>query len=398
MTTCELASLDKTGSSATTYTATPDNADALNLTASGVFDADPDSEDITVALTGHADGAGTSGSKNFSVTVDNLENDGDPDDVIDVSVQVYQPLSLVTDTIADGLEDDLYLENESSGDGGQRAAALMVSEELTGDTTHWSVTGFVSGTIAEGENPLVATASFNDLGLLGNDSLAYEATYKITSEYDDGDIDLGGAQASFDRTWDLSRTVTVDEVTGGSVDLGDGEDLAGYGATSTGGTVAQLLDGVAGTGGRTVSMSFTPSTDPYMIGDVVNLTGLDAGDLYVLQVSYDEAELLAHLAARYLPADETLVSLMMMTPDGSQVAVALNDYAGSGITDSFHVVGPYVPGVTPFELGYHGVDPDNDVVWAILNHNSEFGAGVSPEPTCLMLAGVALLGLRKRRS
>gem|GEM_PF-6661267 len=393
------ALLDKTGASATTYTATPDNADALDVIASGTFGEGPQDEDVTVALTGHNDGSGISGYKEFTVTVDNLGNDGDPDDNIVVSADVYQPLSLVADTIANGLDDDLYLENELSDDGGQRAAALMVDGVLTGDTTHWSVSGFTPDTpIAEGENPLVATASFDASGLLGHDTRTYDATYTVTSEYEDGDIDLGGAQSSFESVWDLSRTVTVDEVVIGegtvvSAVLGEGEDLAGYGATSTNGTVAKLLDGVAGTGGRDVSMSFTTNSDPYVIGDLVVLTGLEPGDVFVLQVKYNETDLLAHLAARGLAADETLASLLMMTPTGSRLAVAVGSDAGQYVS----VVGAYDHDLH-FTPGYYGVDPDNDVVWAVLDHNSEFGAGVTPEPAGLMLAGLALLGLRKRRS
>jgi len=46
-------------------------------------------------------------------------------------------------------------------------------------------------------------------------------------------------------------------------------------------------------------------------------------------------------------------------------------------------------------LGSYGVDIDDDTVWAILDHNSEFA--VVPEPATLWLLGVGSLALLRRR-
>ncbi len=56
---------------------------------------------------------------------------------------------------------------------------------------------------------------------------------------------------------------------------------------------------------------------------------------------------------------------------------------------------------TDFVLGDYGVDPVDGRVWAVVNHNSEFGAAVItqavPEPSAFVLLGLATLALARRR-
>jgi hypothetical protein len=56
-----------------------------------------------------------------------------------------------------------------------------------------------------------------------------------------------------------------------------------------------------------------------------------------------------------------------------------------------NVQGPYNPAVHALIMGAWGVDIQNNVVWAVVNHNSLFAS--VPEPSSLALAAVGLVGL-----
>ena len=199
--------------------------------------------------------------------------------------------------------------------------------------------------------------------------------------------------------WNLSAINATS--TGGSADVGGGEAYAGYGATSVGGTNVVLLGGTASDGG-TISMSFSPDDDFYIISDMVTFDGTST-DTYVLQMGYDEAALMARLTPGQSEEEAANLGFIVLAyrrilENGERIenAVDHNDYSGGG-APFFAGVIAYDPG-SHFFLGYYGVDIDNDVVWAVLNHNSEFGVGVLPEPAGLGMIGLALLAVRKRRS
>jgi fibronectin-binding autotransporter adhesin len=136
----------------------------------------------------------------------------------------------------------------------------------------------------------------------------------------------------------------------------------------------------------------------YLVSDVVNLTGMgNAGgtgftDTFILQMSYNEA---------------LLDGFESFGVTHGNIVIAWKDGLGNWINA---VNGNSTPGGTYYanqaynaasrSLGDYGIDPVNNVVWAVLNHNSEFA--VIPEPSTLVLGGLALLGfagmgLRKRR-
>jgi MYXO-CTERM domain-containing protein len=135
----------------------------------------------------------------------------------------------------------------------------------------------------------------------------------------------------------------------------------------------------------------------YLVSDVADVTGMiDVGtqtDKFVLQMSYNEALLLGH---EEMGAAAGRVILVSRSGTEWVNAVLLN--VGAGNTPTF-VNRAYAPG-DENTLGLYGVDTTNNVVWAVLNHNSEFA--VIPEPSTMVLGGVAMLGfaglgLRRRR-
>jgi hypothetical protein len=159
----------------------------------------------------------------------------------------------------------------------------------------------------------------------------------------------------------------------------------------------QLLAGTASTN-TTVTVDFSlTSTSGFQAGagqlsDVVKLQGTD-GDKVVLQLSYDES------AVGTIPG-QTEADLFLGWFSGGLLVNAVDgntDLPGEANTPLGHL-GAYDP-ATDFHLGYYGVDTVNNVVWAVIDHNSEFT--VVPEPASagfLLIGGCALALRRWRRS
>jgi hypothetical protein len=67
----------------------------------------------------------------------------------------------------------------------------------------------------------------------------------------------------------------------------------------------------------------------------------------------------------------------------------------SAIRGTPYFVGDVAYNSSMFTLGNYGVDTANNVVWAVINHNSEFAV---PEPATIALLGLgfAVLFCRKK--
>lgn len=143
-----------------------------------------------------------------------------------------------------------------------------------------------------------------------------------------------------------------------------------------------------------------------VLSDVIKIEGMDDGaDIFVLQMSYTDD------ALGSLNENSIAVSgeLRLGWKDGStwKTATAGNTIPGStfaGAKSWADFVSDNSVNSSNLDdfLGYYGVDPSGSggVVWAVLDHNSEFA--VIPEPSTFVLGGLALLGfsgvaLRRRR-
>ncbi len=183
-----------------------------------------------------------------------------------------------------------------------------------------------------------------------------------------------------------------------------GETYRGVSAVSpTGlGTLASLLGGTASTTTH-VAMDFNLPGQPAnqflaqtggVFSDVLTLTG-NGGDKFVLQLNYDDTGLT-------LGQEEALL-LSWFNPDPGVLAfvnaVDGNTNLPGEVNSPLGHIGAYDP-LTDFHLGYYGVDPVNNQVWAVIDHNSDFATVnpvPAPEPTSAILAICGALPLLARR-
>ena len=148
------------------------------------------------------------------------------------------------------------------------------------------------------------------------------------------------------------------------------------------GTLAQFLGGTATSGAATVTSSWTASTNTTrIVSDVIDIKGIN-GTTFALQLNYADPS----KGAAWENANVFLGWLNSST----QWVNAVDGNAGG---TPHKVEGIYDPSYT---LGYWGVDSTNHVVWAVVNHNSEF-AVVVPEPAALALFALGGLALLRRR-
>ena len=141
------------------------------------------------------------------------------------------------------------------------------------------------------------------------------------------------------------------------------------------GSITTLLDGSASTQ-RNVSIGYVaPIANFPAVSDIVDIQGTNT-DPVVIQMKYDP------LKAAELFGGETALRLAWLNSAAGQWVLATLGNAGGGPQFFNRAYNP----ATDFQLGNYGVDTANDVVWAVVNHNSEFAVTVVPDPFGLTAA------------
>jgi len=169
------------------------------------------------------------------------------------------------------------------------------------------------------------------------------------------------------------------------------QSYAGLSLTNTVGhqSSASLLGGSATTS-RDVALNFiTAPNNPSLLSDVLDVQGLN-GDQYVLELHYDEAAAIARFGS------EEGLMLSWLDPNLGTWVNAVDGNTGGAPAK---IAGAYNP-ATNNVLGEWGQDTSANVVWAVVNHNSEFSVTSAlsvPEPTCAALLGLAGLFLTQQR-
>ncbi len=188
---------------------------------------------------------------------------------------------------------------------------------------------------------------------------------------------------------------------------------------STSGAINEQTGAGSGFKGRMYSPGLAAPTTG-LISDVVDVSGLTVGaesaggatDPFVLQMSYNPALLPKGSTTNNHTTFSTLEGSLaanklinLVSFSGTTWDRAVDDNTGNAITlktdPSYGYLGSYAQYISAGQpgngktlaqtLGAWGVDTTNHVIWADVNHNSQFA--VVPEPATILLAGLGLLGL-----
>ena len=129
-----------------------------------------------------------------------------------------------------------------------------------------------------------------------------------------------------------------------------------------------------------------------LASDVVEMTGFSPGEKFVMQMSY-----VGTLINEAVEASLGCIHINWLDPATGlwTNAVYGNTSNERGAVTNYQ--GSWAAAGSPTTLGSWGVDTVNDVVWSVLDHNSEFA--VVPEPSSMLLlaaGGLALLCRRRK--
>lgn len=276
-------------------------------------------------------------------------------------------------------------------------SALAVSTPFSANGTFGQI-GLSNGTINAGSSQ-VGTITFTPAGnLLNGTTVDGTLSYTISA--------LIGATGTGNYSHPLSVTISGNSGNQSSV-VPAGGSLDGLSGTSDKelGSIATLLEGTNSGAQTTVAMSWRnrnanekiptgtspplPSLGAALISDVLDLTGTD-GDLFVLQMSYDPNQALPGGAGEVMAAANGWLQLASL--DGGLWKNAT--LANHGPNTGGFFLGSWSAAGSPMGLGSWGVDTTNHVLWAVLDHNSQFAALASvPEPATMLLLALGALGL-----
>ncbi|MDB5326975.1 MAG: hypothetical protein JWM57_2544, partial [Phycisphaerales bacterium] len=156
-------------------------------------------------------------------------------------------------------------------------------------------------------------------------------------------------------------------------------------------TTAKLLGGSASEN-KPLDIAFEDAsagsgTFASLASDRLSFSGTDS-DRFVLSLTYDEA------AAIALYGSETLTRLLWLSPQTGQFMNAVDGNSAGSVA---FFAGDHAYTTADFVLGRYGVDTTNNTVWAVLDHNSVFAAGLVPEPTVMGLLSMTGGMLLRRR-
>ena len=108
--------------------------------------------------------------------------------------------------------------------------------------------------------------------------------------------------------------------------------------------------------------------------------------------------------ANEIAGGPSALQLLWLNPATGKWELAVDGNSDGGLSAHF-VLGAY-NSTQDFHLGYYGLDTSTDTVWAVINHNSDFGAGnpldapvATPEPStwAMLIGGLGMLAFWRTR-
>lgn len=316
-----------------------------------------------------------SGTYESDVLVKNDSNALDADDTVTMWINLHlaQQLTANNSSTVDLNTSPLLSLSNAAAPGGQYRAGVRVTGSTT--TGPFLVTGFdVDEKVLPGAGASTGAAVFDRFGRLsgpymGTVSLELEQTSQTG-------FFMHSADAVPSVVWNVEYDLSdqlADSVAVASTET-FGPNKIGVNDVDT---AATLLGGEASSA-QTVDMQLVANPEAggdrsaLILGSVVDLEFTTPGDLYVMQMTYDEAN---------LPIGFSENGLLPMFYDelAGRWVFAMDTNSDGGAGAVFHTTSfdDFLAGLggSPPPLSAFGLDTANDQLWAILDHASLFGVG-----------------------
>lgn len=392
------------GTGSTTVTVSLDGTSDPEFAAGAPITMEPigPGEVVPTGLVGTLASNNTPGVYQATATVTNDLNPGDDDEVLPFTVTLYDAPDLTDDTgttVDPAVNGDIFIANAAS-------ALPRAGVEVTGFAS--SIPGLIVSGIGVGDSADPGGSIDGQVETLGLLSGSYNGTFQVDLKMNSTQNFLNGAQPVAARVWNLD--FAVGDTLFDGVDLMNGDLFGKSGLGINNGDTAVTLIGGVSNSDQNLDLGFAgePSGDAtvtvdttILVGSQFDLTfdGAVGGmtDLYVMQVTYDEALL-------PVGSDELGMRILYFDTGSSlwEESVLFNSDGGAG--EQFFE-GSYAaflasigdPATPP--LSAQGVDVVNNHIWAVLDHNTLFSAGLVPEPASALLIVSCLpvvLGRRRR--
>ncbi|MFN3166442.1 MAG: PEP-CTERM sorting domain-containing protein [Phycisphaeraceae bacterium] len=329
-----------------------------------------------------------SGTYESDLTIINDGDPGDPDNVVTMSIDLYEPQQLSGNFAGVNVSaaQQITLSNAPAPANGFRAAVKVTSFLVDGP---FDVTGInIDDRVLDGDD-LQASATFNRFGQLsglrtGTFTVTLEQAAYVVNEFVDLEVFLGNKEAVPDAVWTLNYTNVNANSDFGS--FSPGGTLVGRIGVNTFDVAATFIEGTSDIN-QNISMQITANPDTSgsadLIGDAVDVVfGVAPDDLFVLQLTYNDGSLPAG-------ATEADLDLLWFDTVAQQWTDAVDGNTAGTPTPFFGSFEDYLAelGGGTFDagdLGAFGVDTFNNHVWAVLNHASLFAVGA---PGSVVLPG-----------